>query len=134
MITYESLYSDIDIGLKRATSGKYADDIIKHLDENAVKQSIINILTTKKGDRRMYPTFGASLDKFLFEPLDNQTANEIAGTIINEIGRWDDRVIFEKVHINTNYDLNQYEINISYYINMVTNTQLQTISFVLRAI
>lgn len=133
-MTIECIYSDIDIGLERATSGKYAGDIIKHIDENAVKQSLINILTTKKGDRRMYPTFGASLEKFLFEPIDKITADAIADLIINEITYWDSRVVFEKVHVNANHDINQYEINIHYYISMEESKKLQEISFVLRAI
>lgn len=127
----DGIYSDIDIGLVRSEGD---GDITKYLDENAVKQALINILTTRKGDRRMYPTFGASIDRFLFEPMDIKTADKIADTIFNEIGFWDDRFVFEQVHVNANYDMAQYEININYYIRKGETQQLQTINFVLRAI
>lgn len=126
-ITY--IYSDIDILLSKQTNG----DITMFTDENAIKQSLINILSTKKGDRRMYPTFGASLDEFLFEPMDKQTADRIGNTILEEIAFWDDRLIIEQIKVNANHDSQQYEININYHIrgnNIVT----QNINFVLRAI
>jgi len=123
------IYSDIDILLSRQTNG----DLKKFTEENAIKQSLINILSTKKGDRRMYPTFGASLEEFLFEPMDKQTADRIGNTIMEEITYWDDRLVIEQIHVNANHDSQQYEINIYYHIGSVTTT-VQNISFVLRAI
>ena len=126
-VTY--IYSDIDIGLSRQTDG----DITKFTEENAIRQSLINILSTKKGDRRMYPTFGASLDEFLFEPMDRQTADRIGNTILEEITYWDDRLVIEQIKVNANHDTQQYEIAIYYYIRG-NSTRIQNISFVLRAI
>jgi len=124
------IYSDIDIQLTRQTNG----DVTKFTEENAIKQSLINILSTKKGDRRMYPTFGASLEEFLFEPMDKQTADRIGNTILEEIVFWDDRLVVEQIHVNANHDNQQYEINIYYYIRGNNNTGTQNISFVLRGI
>lgn len=128
MIEITEIYSDIDIELERQTDG----DVKKHTEENAVKQSLINILTTRKGDRRMKPTFGADLERYLFEPMDKYTAENIGNTIVNEIRAWEDRIEFENVDVNANHDNQQYEINIYYYIK--NSTIQQSISFVLKAI
>lgn len=127
MIT--SLYSDIDILLSKQTDG----DVKKYTEENAVKQSLINILSTRKGERRMYPTFGASLEEFLFEPIDKQTADRIGNTILDEITYWDSRVVVDQIHVNANHDIQQYEINVYYHIKNDNNRQ-QNISFILKTV
>jgi uncharacterized protein len=125
-----NVYSDIDIKLSKQTDG----DIKKFTDLDAVKQSLINILTTKKGDRRMYPTFGASIEQYLFEPMDRFTADRIGKTILQEIEKWDNRINIDTVNINANHDAAQYEISIDYSIKGINQPIKENISFVLRAI
>ena len=125
-----NVYSDIDIKLSKQTDG----DVKKFVDLDAIKQSLINILTTKKGDRRMYPTFGASIEQYLFEPMDRFTADRIGKTILQEIEKWDNRINIDTVNINANHDAAQYEINIDYSIKGINQPSKENISFVLRAI
>lgn len=125
-----NVYSDIDIKLSKQTDG----DIKKFTELDAIKQSLINILTTKKGDRRMYPTFGASIEQYLFEPMDRFTADRIGKTMLQEIEKWDNRINIETVNINANHDAAQYEINIDYSIKGINQPSKENISFVLRAI
>jgi len=66
------IYADVDIDFDRGRDG----DLIKDTDLNAVTNSIRNILQTSKGTRRMLPEFGASLDFFLFEPIDRLTGQK----------------------------------------------------------
>ena len=125
-----NVYSDIDINLSKQTDG----DVKKFTDLDAVKQSLINILTTKKGNRRMYPTFGASIERYLFEPMDKFTAERIGNTMLEEIEIWDSRIDIDTINIHANYDAGQYEVNIVYGIKGINQAMEKNISFVLRAI
>jgi hypothetical protein len=123
------VYSDFNIKLKKQADG----DIQKDIDFAAVKNSIVNILSTTPGERRMNPNFGSSLTRYLFEPVNDITANKIGNEIFDSITRYDDRVVLNKVHVHSNHDKNQYEIVIDYSIGMNTERN-ETISFVLKPI
>lgn len=110
MIT--SIYSDFNGALIKQKDG----DVEKDIDLLAVKNSIINILQTRKGSRRMLPTFGCGIYYMLFEPLDSRTGHNIGDEIVRALGLWEPRVILNAVNINVNYDWNQYSVTINYSI------------------
>jgi phage baseplate assembly protein W len=74
-------YSDIDLQFTKQRSG----DITKDEDENAIENSIINILSTMQGSRRMLPEFAVNVNTLLFEPLDEITAYDIGENIFEAI-------------------------------------------------
>jgi phage baseplate assembly protein W len=52
------------------------------------KTNIINLLNTSKGERRMQPTFGHSLNSFVFDQNDSSLSDKIKQSLINDIGYW----------------------------------------------
>lgn len=48
----------------------------------AIYQAIYSIFGTKKGSRVFRPTWGGKLDKYLFEPCDEQTARSMLYDIL----------------------------------------------------
>lgn len=125
----DCIYSDFDSNLAKQRDG----DVTKQIDFLAVRNSLVNILTTMKGSRRMLPGFGSALQQYLFEPLDEIIAEQIGSALIKEVRFWDNRVVISNVNVNVNHDANQYEISISY--GIVNNSNYSdTISFVLRAV
>jgi phage baseplate assembly protein W len=54
-------------------------------DENAVKNSLINLFSTMRGSRRMIPQFGTSLYNYLFEQLDDTTAYAIGNELYSVV-------------------------------------------------
>ena len=87
----QDVYSDVDDRLYRDMT-KLTKDLHKDKDIEAVKNSILNVLTTKKMERRMLPEFGASLEKLLFEPIDDVTAKRIGEAMIQELKFWEPRI------------------------------------------
>ena len=83
------VYSDINSNYSRdlKTSDFKIDE-----NNNAIKNSLRNILLTKKMERRMLPEFGSSLEQLLFEPIDNDTAKRIGSIILDEIDYWEPRI------------------------------------------
>lgn len=50
-----------------------------------VKNNLQQLLQTEPGERVMLPNYGASLNRFVFEPMDKETFEEITTTIANSI-------------------------------------------------
>jgi len=127
MATLDYVWSDIDIEVSSDASG----DILAYRDVDAVKDSIINILSTSTGSRRMLPTFGCNLDVYLFEELSEKTAESIGRAAISNIQKWDSRLVLDKVYVNVDYDKLQYSLTIYYHLAGLDDT-VQKISFILK--
>ena len=123
------IYSDIDIELTQATDG----DVLKDTNEDAVINSIINIINTIKGSRRMLPDFAASIQQILFEPIDPRTANLIRNKIASNIIKWDNRVNIKKILVEPIYDRNMYQCLMEFSIVGMNVDDTRSLKFVLRA-
>lgn len=123
------VYSDID---GRYLKDKQTSDLTKSVDIDAVRNSVKNILLTRKMERRMVPLFGASIEKLLFEPIDELTAKKLGGVIIDELAYWDPRVVVTGIDIIGDEELMRYDVNIEYYIQS-PNPSVDSIGFVLQA-
>jgi phage baseplate assembly protein W len=53
--------------------------------EEAIKQRIIDVLVTTKGERVMRPIYGASSSDLLFEPMDDLLHGEFKVDALNEL-------------------------------------------------
>ena len=84
-------YRDIDISLERKHNG----DINDFTSIDAVRSSIDNIIQTMKGSRRKLPEFASGLWEYLFEPMDEVTAQSI-GEYLDSVER-----VLKKSKINS---------------------------------
>jgi phage baseplate assembly protein W len=67
--------------------------------EEDIRQAIIIILRTSRRERVMRPDFGAGLDDFVFEPL-NETTMQLVKTRVEEsLIDWEPRIIVEEVKV-----------------------------------
>ena len=71
---------------------KAAKEVTMETGVPDIEQSIINILTTTKGERVMRPFYGANVDDYIFEPLQATTATVLADLIRKAISRDEPRV------------------------------------------
>ena len=123
-----AVYSDIDIKLTQATDG----DILRDIDEDAVINSIINIINTLQGSRRMLPEFAASMQRLLFEPIDESTTGLIRSKIVDNVNRWDNRVVVEEIYINPIPDENLYKCLMNFRMLGFDIEGTRSIEFILR--
>ncbi len=122
-------YSDIDINLSIDTK---TSDFKKNVDIDAIRNSLRNILTTRKMERRMMPEFGASIEQLLFEPIDTETAKKIGSLMIQEVEYWDSRITVKNVNVIADEDNNRYDITLEYSI-ISSSINSDSIGFVLSA-
>jgi phage baseplate assembly protein W len=84
-----------------------------------VKANIINLLKTKRGERRFQPLFGSGLQEILFEQISDATQIIIEQTIKSDINNWIPNVTVNSVNFSLDgYDNNQLKDNYTIYIKV----------------
>jgi len=100
----------------------------KVTNENAVKQSIRNLILTNLGERLFQPTIGSNIRYSLFEPNDVVTAENINFFVKSTISQNEPRAILLEVNVWPSPDNNAFEVNIVFsLINSNAPIQLNVI-------
>ena len=120
-------FKDLNITFKKHP---VTDDVVVSRDASAIKQAIVNLLLTNKGERLMNPNYGSDIRRYLFEPLDYGTANQIKGNIRDTIERFEPRITVVRLKASPNYDDNGFDITMTYSIRG-TNDSPVTVDFFL---
>ena len=74
MATSNLSFRDVNITFKKHP---VTDDVVVSKDNAAIKQSIVNLILTNKGERLFNPDYGSDIRSYLFEPLDYAIAGII---------------------------------------------------------
>lgn len=140
-------YAYKDLHLDFSKSGNFDSLLRKEINENdievdydstAIKNSLRNLFNTRPGQRFLFPEYGLSLDRYLFEAITDDNAETIGETIVRSIERYEPRVKLELCTVVPDPDLNQYDISIvisiplfntTATINSLLNVKTQTFVF-----
>jgi len=104
-------YKDLSLTFSR---NPLTGDFVILKDENAIKRSILNLFSYRKGEKFFNAKFGSGIPDLLFEPFDYATAGMIKTEIENLIKNYETRVNLLNIFITLNQDENSYEIQIEY--------------------
>ncbi len=107
-----------------------ADDGSTVKNDNAIKQSIKNLVLTTPGEKHFQPNVGSRVFNLLFEPLDAFTADAVKDEVINTINQYEPRVELTDVAVVPIEQGNKLSITIEYRI--VGLPVVETIDFVLQ--
>ena len=107
VMSMETLYTN-NIGARKIKS-----DLNVSLDIAAVKNSVSNILSTKKGEKLLNPEFGLRIQDYLFEQVSDAVATAISNEILNAISLFEPRVQIVELQVVPYPDLYQYVINLA---------------------
>ena len=110
-------FSDIDLSL---TANPVTRDIAELQNEQAIGQSIRNILSTDNGERLFRPDLGAGIRQMLFEPMNAFTEAKMQTAIELAIEAQEPRVIVQEIRISGDPDNYKYDI---FVICIVKDTQ-----------
>lgn len=105
-------------------------DVSKKYDENAIKQSIKNLILTNHYERPFHPEIGSQINSLLFEPFTPLTQAMIERAIINTITNFEPRVELLGVNVIQNPDNNTLYVTITFTI--VNTTTPVTLDFTLQ--
>jgi len=120
-------FRDINITFKKHP---VTDDLVVSRDASAIKQAIVNLLLTNKGERLMNPEYGSNIRSYLFEPLDYATASQITTNIRYSIDRWEPRISVSTLKAYPNFDDNGFDVEMTYSVRG-TDTPPVTVDFFL---
>lgn len=106
------------------------NDIVVLKNEEAIKQSVKNLVLTKIGERPFNPYLGTDTTSYLFELSSAVSANTLIEEIEKVLNLNEPRIRLVKIDVNVEEDGNDYEVLIEYNIIGLPE-EVQTISFIL---
>ena len=120
-------FKDINITFKKHP---VTNDLVVSRDASAIKQAIVNLLLTNKGERVMQPDYGSDIRSFLFEPLDFGTAVQIKNSIRYCLNRFEPRIAVQQIEVLPDYEDNGFSVELTYSIRGSDNPPV-TVDFFL---
>ena len=118
-IKQDYLYKDLFLDIKNSYSynaqlnrKEELKDVAGLYDIESIKNSIANALLTSPGEKILNPEFGIDLRRFIFEPVDIFTTQEIRADIEENLPNFEPRIELEKVDVQALEDQQQYNIQL----------------------
>jgi phage baseplate assembly protein W len=103
-------YSDIDFAFSRAANG----DLSVKYDENAVKQSIRNLVLTANYERPFHPEIGCQVYNQLFENFTPITVTIIRQTVYNVLLKFEPRILVLNIDVDSKPDYNSLGVTVTF--------------------
>ena len=109
---YQDFKKDLEIS-------PLSSDLTLHKDEDAVKESIKNLILTDRGERLMQPDLGGNISAMLFENITPSTLKLIEDNVRTTITLYEPRAELQNVAVTSNIDDNTVRVRITFYIKNV---------------
>jgi len=91
-------------------------DLVRKTNEDAIKQSVKNLLLTDRFERLFQPDVGGNINALLFENVTPQTELALKTQIYNTIEQYEPRAKLIDVIVSGNIDRNEYRVSIYFYV------------------
>ena len=101
------IYKDIKLPLTNKFEANY--------DINAIKQSIRNIFSWRRGQRILDPLFGNIIYEYVYEPINNLTIKNLREAVLNML-KYEPRIDVIDLEIYPNNDQNTINVKLQYLI------------------
>jgi phage baseplate assembly protein W len=112
-------YKDLDLSF----TAKGAGDVYKKSSIASVKQSLKTLLRTNRTEKPFAPYFGANLDQYLFELLDQGTVSEMKQAIVESIRVYEPRIDYDTVEVIMNPEAEQNLLTITIIFQIINSTK-----------
>jgi phage baseplate assembly protein W len=106
-------FSDIDLNF---TAHPVTKDIVRKYDDNAIKQSLRNLILTSNYERPFHSEIGSQVRSLLFEPASPMLAVSMRKAIFDLVNNFEPRVELIDVLVNFNPDENYLLLKVEFKI------------------
>ena len=106
-------FSDFDIDFNK---NDFINDVSMKYDKNSIRQSIMNIILTRKGEKPFNRGFGVGLHDYLFESYSPAMNAKLELDIIQEVRAREPRADIETVVLSDGLDSNTLELIVTYIV------------------
>ena len=124
------IYKDLNLNFTRHPT---RNDLTPLTDAAAIKRSVRNLVQYSHYEKPFHPEIGSGIRGLLFENMSPFVSNVLKRKIEDTITNFEPRVTLADVNVNSNFDTNQYEVTIEFYIDNAEN-ELVDLSFNLERI
>jgi phage baseplate assembly protein W len=107
------LYSDF---FKDLTINPISNDLAFRTNEEAIKESLKNLILTDRGERLMQPSVGSDVRASLFENATPVTLKILEERVREVINNFEPRVSLIDVDVTSFYDDNKVQVTIYFYV------------------
>ena len=115
MANINKLYSDIDPEMKM----DWNKDVSRSLGLRSIKNSLLGIITTRKGSRPFDPEFGCDLSDQLFENMTPLTADTVERNIESAVRNYEPRI--DKLAVNVILVYDDYTLIVEIRFSVIDN-------------
>ena len=122
-------FKDLNITFKKHP---VTDDVVVSRDASAIKQAIVSLLLTNKGERLMNPKYGSDIRSYLFEPLDYGTAARVRQDISYCVTNFEPRISIQDLNVFPDYNDNGFAVEMTYEIKGTDDPPVQVEFFLSR--
>ena len=112
------------------TKNPITNDIVVLKNEEAIKQSVKNLVLTKVGERPFRPLLGTDTTSYLFDLSTNISENTLIEKIERVLLENEPRITLERIEATAQVDSNGFEVLIDYNI-VGLPSEVQNLSFIL---
>ena len=102
-------------------------DLSRIVNENAVRESIFNLVMTDRGERLFQPNIGCDIRGSLFENIDPSSILILKENIKSTIKTYEPRCNLRDVEVSANLDTNELSVKIVFSVINSNNTSSLTI-------
>ena len=106
---YADFYKDL-------TVNPISLDIAMKKDEEAIKESLKNLILTDRGERLMQPNIGSDVRASLFENATPVTLKILEERVRDVINNYEPRVSIINIDVTSLYDDNRVQVTIYFYV------------------
>ena len=122
-------YINIDFPFQDSKQGFYFK--LNAEDKAAIKSDLLHLLLTNKGERLYMPDFGSDLKKYIFEPNDKVTHDQIKENLNQTIKRYIPNLVINSIKMKKD-DLEELIIaELTYTVTDSTFVSTDTIELIL---
>ena len=111
------------IDLDLSFTAKGAGDLYKKSSVASVKQALRNILMTARTEKPFNPYFGANLQSYLFELMDQGTMSQMENAIIQNIRAFEPRINSETLQVIPETSVDGNSVTLTIIFNIVNSNQ-----------
>jgi phage baseplate assembly protein W len=105
----KDFFSDFESNLERIPG---REDIARRVNEQAVRDSIRNLVLTDRGERLFQPDIGCDIRGSLFENIDQNTILILKENIKSTIRQYEPRCLVKDIIVNANIDRHEVFVKI----------------------
>ena len=98
------------------TASPSTGDITKKVDEEAIKSSLRNLISTKNYERPFHPEIGCQIFSLLFENFTSVTSQVMRKTIQDVVNKFEPRVDILDVLVYETVDENNLNVSVTFKI------------------